>query len=53
VVFQPSGTVLSAKVRPPYEGTPTGDCVERLFLQTVVPAYRGEKVSVSKTFTIE
>jgi hypothetical protein len=53
VVFQPSGTVLRATVREPYAGTPTGDCVEKLFQQATVPAFRGDPVAVSKTFRID
>jgi hypothetical protein len=53
VVFEPRGTVKSATVSEPYRGTPAGDCVEKLFLQTTVPAFRGETVSISKTFQID
>ncbi len=53
VVFEPNGTVSSAKVGEPYKGTPVGDCVERLFLQATVPAFQGEPVTVSRTFHIE
>lgn len=53
VVFQPSGTVLRTTVREPYQGTPTGDCVEKLFQQTTVPAFKGDPVAVSKTFRID
>lgn len=53
VVFQPSGTVLRTTLREPYQGTPTGDCVEKLFQQTTVPAFKGDPVTVSKAFRID
>jgi hypothetical protein len=53
VIFQPSGTVLRATVREPYKGTPTGDCVEKLFQQATVPAFKGDPVGVSKSFRID
>lgn len=53
VVFEPSGVVSRATVSEPYKDTPAGTCVERLFLQATVPAFRGDPVSVTKTFRIE
>ncbi|NUO51622.1 MAG: hypothetical protein HOV80_22425, partial [Polyangiaceae bacterium] len=52
VIFQPSGTVLRTTVREPYQGTPTGDCVEKLFQQATEPAYKGDPEADSKTFRI-
>ncbi len=53
VVFEPSGVVSRAAVHPPYAGTPVGACVERLFLQVTVPSFRGDAVSMTKSFVIE
>ena len=53
LVFQPSGTVKTATIDPPYDGTPTGECVLKLFVQVTVPPFEGEPVSVAKTFRID
>jgi predicted Zn finger-like uncharacterized protein len=53
VVFAPSGAVQSATVSgPPFQGTPTGNCVAAKFHAVRVPAFSGSPFSVSKSFTI-
>jgi len=53
LVFQPGGTVKTATIDPPYDGTPTGECVLKLFVQVTVPPFEGEPVAVAKTFRID
>jgi hypothetical protein len=52
VVFAPSGAVQSATIGPPFQGTPTGNCVAARFHGVHVPAFSGSPFSVSKSFTI-
>lgn len=53
VLFAPSGAAQSATVSgPPFEGTPTGNCVAGRFRAVRVPAFSGSPFSVSKSFTI-
>jgi predicted Zn finger-like uncharacterized protein len=53
VLFAPSGAAQSATVSgPPFEGTPTGNCVAARFRTVRVPAFSGSPFSVSKSFTI-
>ena len=54
IVFAPSGAVQSATLMggSPFDGTPTGKCVEARFRQTRVPAFSGSPFSVSKSFSI-
>jgi hypothetical protein len=53
VMFTPSGAAQSATINgPPFEGTPTGNCVAARFRTVRVPAFSGSPFSVSKSFTI-
>jgi hypothetical protein len=53
VVFAPSGAAQSATISgPPFQGTPTGNCVAARFRGVHVPAFSGSPFSVSKSFTI-
>ncbi len=53
VLFAPSGAAQSATISgPPFEGTPTGNCVAGRFRAVRVPAFSGSPFSVSKSFTI-
>jgi hypothetical protein len=53
VLFASSGAAQSATVSgPPFEGTPTGNCVAARFRTVRVPAFSGSPFSVSKSFTI-
>lgn len=54
IVFGPSGAVQSATLMggSPFDGTPTGKCVEARFRQARVPAFGGGPVPVTKSFSI-
>jgi len=53
VVFAPSGRVTSANVMgAPFAGTPVGGCVSGVFRRARIPAFNGDSVTVSKSFTI-
>jgi predicted Zn finger-like uncharacterized protein len=54
ISFGPSGAVQSATLMPgsPFDGTPTGKCVEARFRQARVPAFTGSPVAVTKSFSI-
>jgi hypothetical protein len=53
VTFAPSGRVTTANVlTPPFAGTPVGGCVAGIFRKARVPAFNGNPVTVSKSFTI-
>lgn len=54
VTFANSGRVIQAKVwAPPYVGTPVGACVAAVFQRAQLPAFVGDAVTVSKSFSIE
>jgi hypothetical protein len=54
VTFSPSGRVTSANVNgPPFAGTPTGGCIAAAFRRAHIPAFDGDRVTVSKTLTIK
>jgi predicted Zn finger-like uncharacterized protein len=53
VTFAPSGRVTSATVMgPPFAGTAVGGCVAGAFRRAKVPAFSGNPVTVSKSFSI-
>jgi predicted Zn finger-like uncharacterized protein len=54
IVFGPSGSAQSATLLggSPFDGTPTGKCVEARFRQAKVPAFGGGPQTVTKSFTI-
>jgi predicted Zn finger-like uncharacterized protein len=53
VTFAPSGRVTSATVMgPPFAGTAVGGCVASAFRRAHVPAFSGNPVTVSKSFSI-
>jgi predicted Zn finger-like uncharacterized protein len=53
VTFAPTGRATSANViEGPFGGTPVGGCVAKLFRGAKVPAFSGDAVTVSKSFTI-
>ncbi len=53
ITFSPSGRATSATVvEGPFGGTATGGCVARTFRAAHVPAFSGDAVTVSKSFTI-
>lgn len=54
ITFAPSGRVTSANVSgPPFAGTPTGGCIAAALRRAHIPPFDGEKVTVSKTVTIQ
>ena len=54
ITFAPSGRVTSANVSgPPFAGTPTGGCIAAALRKAKVPAFEGERVTVSKTIVIQ
>lgn len=53
VTFAPSGRVTTASVMgPPFAGTAVGGCVASAFKRAKVPAFSGNAVTVSKSFSI-
>lgn len=54
ITFAPSGRVTSASVSgPPFAGTPTGGCIASALRKARIPAFDGERVTVSKTIVIQ
>jgi predicted Zn finger-like uncharacterized protein len=54
VTFAPSGRVTSANVSgPPFAGTATGGCIAAMLRKARVPAFEGDRVTVSKTIVIQ
>lgn len=53
VTFAPSGRVTSANVNgAPFAGTPVGGCVASVFRRARIPAFTGNPVTVSKSFSV-
>jgi predicted Zn finger-like uncharacterized protein len=54
IIFSPSGAVQSANLMPgsPFDGTPTGKCVEARFRGARVPPFGGSPFTVTKSFSI-
>lgn len=53
VTFAPSGRATATSVAGALAGTDVGGCVARLFRAAKVPAFSGDPVTVSKSFSIE
>ncbi len=53
ITFASSGRPTSVAVTGDLAGTAVGSCVARLFRGTRVPAFSGEPVTVSKTFSVQ
>lgn len=54
VTFAPSGRVTSAQLSgPPFAGTATGGCIAKQFRASRVPAFSGERVTMTKVVTIQ
>lgn len=54
ITFAPSGRVTSAAIQgPPFAGTPTGGCIASTMRRASIPAFDGERVTVTKTVVIE
>jgi len=53
ITFAPSGRVTTANVTgDPFGGTSVGGCVASVFRRAKIPAFSGDPVTVSKSFTI-
>ncbi len=54
ITFAPSGRVTSANISgPPFAGTPTGGCIAAALRKARVPAFDGDRVTVSKTIVVQ
>jgi len=54
ITFAPSGRVTSANISgPPFAGTQTGGCIAAALRKARVPAFEGDRVTVSKTVVIQ
>jgi hypothetical protein len=54
ITFATSGRVTSANVNgPPFAGTPTGGCIASAMRKAQVPPFDGERITVSKTVSIQ
>jgi predicted Zn finger-like uncharacterized protein len=54
ITFAPSGRVTTATIGgPPFAGTPTGGCIAAALRKARVPAFEGERVTVSKTIVVQ
>ncbi|MEO7037416.1 MAG: hypothetical protein ABI548_25910 [Polyangiaceae bacterium] len=54
ITFAPSGRVTSAAIQgPPFAGTPTGGCIANTMRHASIPAFDGDRVTVTKTVVIE
>ena len=53
VTFAPSGRVTSATISgPPFAGTQTGSCIAKTMRGMSVPAFTGDRMTISKTVVI-
>lgn len=54
ITFAPSGRVTSANINgPPFAGTATGGCIAAALRKVHVPAFEGDRITVSKTIVIQ
>jgi hypothetical protein len=54
ITFAPSGRVTQAAISgPPFAGTATGSCIAAALRGAKIPAFSGDRVTVSKTVTIQ
>jgi len=54
ITFTPAGTAERAAIdRGPWVGSPVAKCMAKEFKKTRVPAFRGEAVTVGKSFHFE
>jgi hypothetical protein len=53
VTFAPSGEVAAADLEGgSFGGTPVGECIQKAFRRARVPAFKGQAVTVSKSFSM-
>ncbi len=53
ITFMPSGRATNTQVSGDLAGTAVGGCVARLFRSAKVPAFSGDAVTVSKSFSVQ
>lgn len=53
ITFMPSGRATNTQVSGDLAGTAVGGCVARLFRTAKVPAFSGDAVTVSKSFSVQ
>ncbi len=53
ITFMPSGRATNTQVSGDLAGTAIGGCVARIFRSAKVPAFSGDAVTVSKSFTVQ
>jgi hypothetical protein len=54
ITFAESGRVTSATIQgPPFAGTATGGCIANTMRHASIPAFDGDRVTVTKTVVIE
>jgi predicted Zn finger-like uncharacterized protein len=53
ITFMPSGRATNTQVSGDLAGTAVGGCVARIFRSAKVPAFSGDAVTVSKSFSVE
>jgi hypothetical protein len=53
ITFMPSGRATNTQVSGDLAGTAVGGCVARLFRSAKVPAFAGDAVTVSKSFSVQ
>ncbi|MEO6602638.1 MAG: hypothetical protein ABIQ16_22330, partial [Polyangiaceae bacterium] len=54
ITFAPSGRITSANLQgPPFAGTATGGCIANTMRHATVPAFSGERVTVTKTIVVQ
>jgi hypothetical protein len=54
ITFAPGGTAQSALIdKGPWVGTPVAKCMQKEFKKAKVPAFKGDAITVGKTFHFE
>ncbi|MES1177799.1 MAG: hypothetical protein ABUL62_25970 [Myxococcales bacterium] len=54
ITFAPSGRITTANLQgPPFAGTATGGCIANAMRRATVPAFSGERVTVTKQIVVE
>jgi predicted Zn finger-like uncharacterized protein len=53
ITFMPSGRATNTQVSGDLAGTAVGGCVARLFRSAKIPAFSGDAVTVSKSFSVQ
>jgi hypothetical protein len=54
ITFVPAGTATNAVVdKGPWLGTPVAKCIAKAFTKAKIPAFKGDAVTVGKSFRFE